>query len=244
LNNKTKANRIGNDSLDQLGTRIIDTVTKSDIPEAKVGKYFLILVEVFSRYHFAIEIGNEKHVREIVEAKYNERYAEFITVYDYIKGLLNAPDPEMKAAAVLLFEQLNKYGRNFSRVKLADQSSHYRLIFEALMRPEFTAAKTKTVLTNSVAVLNQLQLDYEDLYTGKGNNTATKTAPSNLRKEMENAIKMYLDELKWMTNSVDSPAWITLSSTIQQRFNEVSVSATRKKGDGNTVVNTSLSTTV
>jgi len=244
MNYKTKANRIGNESLAKLGMRMIDTVDKSGNEDAKVSKFYVNLVDVNARYQIAIEVGNEKQVKEAIDAKYNERNVAFMQMYSYVQGLLNSPDADMKAAAILLFEQLDKYGKNFSKDKIADQSLHYGIIIEALKRPEFTVAKIKTLLTNGVANLNQLQLDYELLYMGRGNTTATKIAASNLRQEMEKAIKLYLDEVTWMANSTDNEAWITLRSTIEQRFNEVNVSMTRKKDSSTAEENTSPPATV
>lgn len=146
MNLKTKANRIGNESLAQLGMRIIDTVDKSGIEDAKVSKYFLNLEDVNARYQIAIEIGNEKQVKKAIDDKYKERYEVFCQMYLYIQGLLNSPDTEMKAAAIILFEQLKKYGKNFSKDKIADQSLHYGLIIEALKSLNIMPPKPKHYL--------------------------------------------------------------------------------------------------
>jgi hypothetical protein len=63
----------------------------------------------------------------------------------------------------------------------------------------------------------------------RGNITAVKVAPSNLRKEMEDAVKLYLDEVSWMASQNDTEPWHTLQINLQKRFDEVTVSMIRKK---------------
>lgn len=58
-----------------------------------------------------------------------------------------------------------------------------------------------------------------------------KIVPGNLRKEMENALKLYVDELRCVTGSFDTEASNTLYKNVCQRFDEVNVSMARKKPD-------------
>ncbi len=227
-NFKTKANRVGTQSLAMLALRIIETVIKSAIQEARISKQFLILEEVNSRYQIAVEPAS-KEVSEAIKALFNERKTLFGDIFDYLEGLLKSPDLDMKAAGTLLFGVLNKFGKSYGSFKIADQSLRYIRIIEALKRPEYTAALIKTSLTDKLAQFDELQLSYEDLYMGSGNDSAARIAPSNLRREMEVAIKMYVDELKWLANAAGTEAWNTLYMNVEQRFNEVNVSLVRKK---------------
>jgi hypothetical protein len=221
---RSKTNKINNESRAMLVLRIIDTVIKSGIESARVSKLFLQLEDVSARYQVAIEPGNEKQVKSAIMALYNRRYNLFTEIYAYLEGLLNAPDTNMKAAAMLLFEQVSKYGKNFSKSKIADQSLRYIRIIESLKKPEYAAALTKTMLTEKLALLDQVQLDYEELYMGRGNSSATKVAPTSLRNELNNAIKLYMEEVNWMAGREDSEEWNTLKTNLQQRFDEVNVS--------------------
>jgi len=229
MNLKTKANRVGTQSLAILALRIIDTVIKSAIYEARESKQFLNLVEVNGRYQMAVEPGNDKEVSEAIKTLFMDRKTMFGGTYSYLEGLLKSPDVEMRTAATLLFGVVNKYGKNFSSLKIADQSLRYIRIIEALKRPEYNDAIYRTLLNERIGTLDDLQRRYEELYMGSGNDAAAKVAPSNLRKEMENAIKLYADELKWKANSAGTEAWSTLYLNVEQRFNEVNVSVARKK---------------
>jgi hypothetical protein len=221
---KSKTNKINNESRAMLVLRIIDTVIKSGIQAARVSKLFLQLEDVSARYQVAIEPGNDKQVKSAITALYKQRSNLFLETYTYLEGLLNSPDIDMKTAATMLFEQVSKYGKSFNRSKIADQSLRYIRIIESLKKPEYAAALTKTMLTEKVALLDQVQLDYEELYMGRGNNSATKVAPTSLRNELNNAIKLYMEEVNWMAGRENSEEWNTLKTNLQQRFDEVNVS--------------------
>jgi len=239
---KTKTNKINNESRAMLALRMIDTVNKSGIEDAKVSNAFVQLEAVNARYQIAIEPGTAKQVSLSITDKYKERTTLFVSMYEYVYGLLNSPDDEMKAAATLLFEQLSKYGKNFSAYRLADRSLRYIRILESLKMPEYEAALTKTLLSAKLTELDQVQLDYEELYMGRGNTFATKTAPSSLSKELNDAIKLYMDEVNWMATRTNTEAWYTLRNNLQKRFDEVNITSTRKPAD--TITETPTSTNV
>ena len=104
--------------------------------------------------------------------------------------------------------------------------------------------KIKTLLTEKIATLDQVQLDYEDMYMGSGNSKSAKVAPSNIRKEMEGAIKLYIDEVHWMANRMETESWTMLYKNLEQRFNEVNVSVTKQKPDNTADENTKANDTV
>ena len=243
MNIKTKASRVGNTSLAALGERIISTVGKSGIDEAKNSKQYVVLEEVNNRYQQAIMPHDAKQVTEKINALYNNRNELFLDMYEYVKGLTKSPAPDAKLAAIKVFSILNRYGRVLTNVKIADLSVRYIRIIEGLRRPDVAPAVNKVILTAKVAEFEQLQLDYEDLYMGRGNDSTVRVAPSTLRKEMENAVKLYVEELKWMANGADTEAWHTLYRNVEQRFNEVNVTATRKKAETPTDTTNSTGTT-
>ena len=226
---KSKANRVGNISLAALGVRIIDTVAKSGIDQATSSKQFLVLQEVNSRYQASIVPGDAKQVSDSIKVLFKSRRVLFDEMYEYVKGQTKSPSPEMKEAALLVFERLNKYGRSYSQAQIADQSVKYIRVIEGLKKSDIAAAVTKIMLTAKVAQLDQLQLDYEDLYLNRGNNSAVRVAPSSLRKEMQETVKLYVEELRWLTNTYDTEEWRALYRNVEQRFSEVNVSNTRKK---------------
>lgn len=242
MNYKSKTNKINNESSAILALRIIDTVTKLGINDALTSKSFTQLVDVNMRYQEAIEPSNDEQTKLAIKTLFNNRATTFSEMHSYTEGMLNSPDAEMKEGAKLLFEQINKYGKNFSSLKIADQSLRYIRIVEGLKKPEYQMPLLKVGLTEKAALLNQTQLDYEDLYMGSGNNSVKKVAPSNLRKELNYSIKMYMDEVNWMTNRMDTEEWYTLRSNLQKRFDEVNVS-TKKQTTDSTLPTAATTTT-
>jgi hypothetical protein len=229
MNYKTKANRVGTVSLAALAKRIIETVDKSGIDTATVSKQFVNLVSVNNRYQLAVLPGNNKPESENTKKLFKARRALFSDIYDYVEGNIKSPQIDVKTAAELVFNQLSKFGRNFSNVKIADQSLIYIRVIEGLKNPELALALDKIMLTERVEQLNQLQHEYEVVYLNRGNVSSTKVAPSNIRMEMQNAVKLYVDELKWMVNTYDTEAWHTLLKNVEQRFSEVNVTVVRRK---------------
>jgi len=225
---KTKASKVGIKSLGALGINVIATVNESGVAEATTTKQFLELVEVNNRYQDALEPVNLKEVSDAIEAKFEQRNGLFGTMYDYVNGLLKSPDAEMQVAAKPIFDHLNKYGKNFSKVKLADQTLQYNHIVGSLIEAEHQPALVKMQLVNKVAQFEQLHLDYESMYRKRGNSNVSYVAPTKLRIEMEKAVKLYLDEVRWMASQNDSEPWKTLSMNVEKRFLEMNPSVLRK----------------
>ncbi len=226
---KTKASKVGIKSLGALAIQVIATVIESEVVEATTTKQFLGLVEVNKRYQDALEPVNIKEVSEAIEAKFEQRNGLFYSMYDYVNGLLKSPDAETKVAAKQIFDHLNKYGKNFSRVKLADQTLQYNHIVESLKEAENQPALVKILLANKAAQLADLHLDYESMHRKRGNSAVSYVAPTKLRLEMEKAAKLYLDEVRWMASQNDSKPWKTLSLNVEKRFLELNPSIARKE---------------
>ena len=228
---KSKTNKVGNTSLVALGERIISTVVKSGIDEAKSSKQYVILHEVNNRYQQSIMPDDVKQLSENINNLFNSRNELFLDIYEYVKGQTKSPAPDIKQAAIKVFSELNRYGRVMTNVKLADLSVRFIRIIEALKNADIIPAVNKIILADKLAEFEQLQLDYEDLYLGRGNDSTVRVAASSLRKEMQEAVKLYVEELKWMAKGADTEAWHSLYRNVEQRFNEVNVTATHKKAD-------------
>ena len=104
---KSKASKVGIESLGALGIRVIDTVNESGIQEATTTKQFLELVEVNNRYQEALEPVNQKDISDAIDAIFKQRNVLFTSIYVYVNGLLNSPDVEMQDAAKQIFVHLN-----------------------------------------------------------------------------------------------------------------------------------------
>ena len=228
LNFRSKTNKVNNKTLDALAARVIDTVIKSGNSDAKVSKRFLLLLALYKRYRQAILLGDEDQLKLAVKAIYKLRSELFAQMYGYLEGLTNSPDADMKAAAILLFRQVNRFGKSFSKLRLADQTTQYRTIIEALNRPEFTIALVKTLLTDKLSAIEQSQGEYEQLYTGFTDINSVIVAPTTLRKELIESIIQYVEEVNILASQVDTPEWYSMCSNLQNRFDEVSITTSSK----------------
>lgn len=234
---KSKLARLSNESLAILALRIIDTVYKSEIATAKATKQFVALKEVNERFQQAVEPYSNKQTSEAIDAKFNERRNLFVALYVYIQGMLNSPDPETRVAAGQLFDVINKYGKNFSNLKIADQSLRYIRIIESLKSAVYTTALSKTLLTDKLAQLDTLQLDYEDLYMNRSN-TRKRISASTMRTELTTAIRLHYEESYWMADQSGLDEWFSLCHNIDMRFGEVNVSAAKQAQPTESTFNT------
>jgi hypothetical protein len=229
VNFRSKTNKANVMQLSALVLRIIESVILSGILAAKVTKRYLRLVDVSLRYQAAIALDQEESdLKKAVKAKYDLRSELFLQMYNYLEGIFNSPNAEIKSAANLLFQQVNRFGKNFSKPMLLVQTAQYVTIIEALKRSEFTDALLTTLLTEKLSALDKAHKDYELLYTGITNRSSVKVVPSDLRKELADAIKEYMDEVNLMASEVDTDEWYTLCVNLQNRFDEVNISVVQK----------------
>ena len=230
-NYRTKANRISIESLDTLGQRVIDTVRSSAIPEAKESKYFLQLVDVNYRFRQALMPPAYREYTAAINRLHKQCEDGFLDIYDYLKGLQKSPDAEISAAAVTLFRIVSQYGRKYVDIKAADFTSRYNRIIGELQNEENAEAVTKTLLTGKLAAFASFHQEHETLFRKRGNIRSVNTSASELRVEMQEATKMHLEELQWLTRTNDTEEWRVLCRNVEERFDEMNISRTQKEAE-------------
>lgn len=226
---KSKINRVNNHTLGTLTLRIIDTVNESGIEEAKTSKQFQYLLEANSVYQQAVNPLNVRLMSEQIEGKFEERDLLFTQMYTYIKGLTVSDDAEVKIAAMKVYEEMTKFGLNFSKLRKADKTLRYIRIVESLKQTEYAEAVAATQLADKLNALDTVQREYENLYMNRGNRVAAKVAASSIRKEMEHALKMHLDETEFLRNKYETEDWKTLYANITKRIYEVTTTLSAKQ---------------
>ena len=225
-NFRTKVQKLPNGSLGTLSKRIADTVQKTAIEQAKNSKQYLLLSQVNAEYQALLTPKSQKEISEAVKQSFENRQQLYKTVYTYTNGLLNSPDDETKQAAVQVFRILNAFGTNFNRLKVAEQTIRYIRIIEMLQSTDMTAAIQKLQLSGLVTQLDAAQREYENLYTGRGDERLGFTFASALRKKLIDAIVEHYEECCWLAKQNDTAEWKLLVATIDKRVSEVSTKRT------------------
>lgn|GEM_PF-4923340 len=220
---KSKISKVSTQSLGTLCLRIIDTVNNSGVEEVKSSKNFLRLLEVNNRYQDAVNPINIKMLNAKIDEKFIQRDTLFAELYTYVKGLTVSDQAEERAAANVIMEELTKFGLNFRRLRNADKSLRYIRIIESLKKPEYADAIEKTGLTDRLNLLDNVQNDYETMYMNKGNRIAGKNAASSLRKEVEDTLKKFIDELDYLSDKNGTDAWTALYANVKKRVAEMSL---------------------
>ncbi len=236
----SKTSRISIESLDTLGQRIIDTVNSSVIAEAKISKYFIQLIEVNNRFRQALTPPDYKELTVDIGAKQNQCEDAYLDIYDYLKGLQKSPDAEISIAATKLFGIVGMYGRKYLHIKAADRISRYSRILTELQKEENSAAVSKTMLTTKLTDFATSFQEHEIAFRERGNIRKANKSASSLRAEMEEAVKLYLEDLQWQTRKTDTEKWRVLCSNVEARFDEMNVSrGQRRTASNNSTVRTS-----
>ena len=226
---KSKVHRLSNKSVGILVLRLFEATVAANAALVINSKSYTALTEVNNRYQASVDPTKYKEQTEAIDAKAIERRAYFLVNYGYLKGMLNAPDVVLKAAAVRVFAVMNMYGRSFNKLKIAEQSFLFNRILEGLHKPELAADLETTKLTASVANLDRLHKEYETLFALRGNEVIGVVAPSTLRPQLNVAVKNFVEELQWIAQINDTEELKSLRDIVLMRVSEVNLSQAQPK---------------
>ncbi len=229
--NSSRITKASNESVAMLSKRILEAVVQSNIQEALNGKAYQAHAELSLQFAKAAEKQQRKELSEPVNKHYNDRRELFATMYVYAKGLCNAPDAGMAEAAQMVFKALNMYGQFLGNLKVEVQSFRYIRIIEALKQPELTAALTKMQLTAKVAELDSVQRAYENQFADRSNKIRENVSASSLRRALNEAIKLHIDELNWLARQTGNEDLRKLCTDVDARVADVKISPQRTGND-------------
>lgn len=243
-NYKTKIQRMSCETIATVGMRVIETITQSMAEDVKNSLYATQLLEVTNRYRKAIE-PNDKERNAAISDKFNIRKVLFSNSYDMAYGLTLSRDAGDKEAAIRVFSVFNMYGnKSFYGVRQSALTQRYATIIETLLQPEYSADLVRLKMTDILAELADAHTAYETLYQTKGNEQSLKAPSTEMRLEMNNALKVMVEEVEYFSKKFPTEANVTLWKNVEQRIAEVYVTApgSTKKEDTVTTVTRSIST--
>jgi predicted metalloendopeptidase len=105
------------------------------------------------------------------------------------------------------------------------QSFRYIRIIEALKQPELSAALVKTQLAARVEELDSVQREYENQFSIRSTKLKVKVTASALRRELNEAIRLHIEELKWLAVQTGSEAIRKLCIEVNARVDDLTVSS-------------------
>lgn len=225
INNFSKISKASNETVAMLSKRILEAVVKSDIQEAVNGKQYRVHAELSVKFQKAAEKQKRKELSESVNDYYGQRRSLFNAMYVYAKGLCNAPDTEMAEAATQVFKALNMYGQFLSNLRRDVQSFRYIRIIESLKQPELSAALVKTQLAARVEELDSAQREYENQFGIRSTKLKVKVTATSLRRELNEAIRLHIEELNWLALQTGSEAIRKLCIEVNARVDDLTVSS-------------------
>lgn len=220
-NFKSKVSKLSNETLVMLAMRVSETVNQSSVDTAKNGVYFLRMISAIQRYMSSIGTSSEQQFSREISLLFDKRKQYFDEIYTYLKGLCLSPDVELRLAAELLFEVVNRFGLSFKQQKISDQSLYYMRIIETLKKTDYTSALSKTLLTDKLVAIDAVQLEYEALYMTRGNSKTMTSATNVICSEIRIELKLFYDELNWAISLNETEDQISLLKNIDMRMNEI-----------------------
>ena len=222
---KSKVNRLKNEDISTVGQRVIDTINQSAAEEVKKSVFLSQLLNVTSRFRKAIE-PNDKEEMAAINLKFKERKLKFKNLHSIASGLTGSNDAAVKTAATAVFAVLNMYGGvSFRGLSRTAHTQRYTNMTDILKQPEYTDALTKLNITGFVNELANANLEYETLFQTKGNKQSLRTPPHEMRTEMNNALKVIVDELNLFARKYPEVAYTEVLKNVEQRIMEVYVPA-------------------
>lgn len=225
INNINKISKVSNERVAMLSQRILEATIKANIQDTLNGKQYQIHADLSSQFQKATEGIKFKELSEPVNKSFNDRRELFLSMYNYAKGLCNAPETDMAEAANQVFKALNMYGSIASNQRLDVQSFRYIRIIEALKQPALAADLQKVQLTTRVTELDNIQREYESQFSGRSVKRRENVSASSIRRDLNEAIKLHIEELNWMALQTENEAIIKLCTEVNARLSELKISS-------------------
>lgn len=223
-NFKSGVGKLTNETLAVLSLRVIEAVSNSGIEQAQTSKQFAELKQVNDNYQTLFVPRSQKIQSELISACFAKRQELFKSITAYVTGLLNSPDPSVKQSATEVVKIVTAYGTNLAGARIAEQTIRYIRIIEMLKAESMTTHLQKLQLSARVDELDNLQREYENLYTGRGNDRLSVQYPSAMRKELTEALYLHYEETCWLAKQHETEAWKLLIAVIEMRLSEVKTS--------------------
>lgn len=227
---KAKITKMSNNSLGTLAERIIQNIDASTVVEVKTADFYNLAVAVYERYKTATT-KSEKKKDDIIDLEFQNRKVIFLEFRKYLQGLQISPDDDVKTSANNIFAEINRFGRNFVNNKNADQSHIYSQIISGLKKSELTADVENLKLNAKVLQFETAHRNYEAEYMQWGNFRKSAQTATNLRKDVESALKNLIEELDWLLRKDPSEAFKNLHTSIYARIDEINLTNTKNKTD-------------
>ena len=222
-NIKTRISRMRSEIIATVVMRVIETIIKSMAEEVKNSLLFTKLVEVLNRYRKAIE-PNDKEEKAAINELFNNRKQCFNIFYKVATGFKLSKDETIKEAATAVFSVLNMYGGlGFRKLSSTAHTQRYATIIETLKLAEYTEAIVKLNVGDYLSELENANTAYEVMYLTRGNKRSMRIPSTEMRTELNNALKAVIDEVSLFASKYPTEANKELLNNVEQRITEVYV---------------------
>ena len=161
-----------------------------------------------------------------INEKFDYRKQQFNNFYVVTSGLMLSKDATVQAAATKVFSVLNMYsGIGFKDLSKSAHTQRYATIVETLSQAEYTEAITKLDVGDYLSELADANTAYEAMFLARGNKRSMRIPSTEMRTEMNNALKAVTDEVKMFVLKDSTDANKELLNNVIRRITEMYVPA-------------------
>lgn len=167
--------------------------------------YLTGLIEVISTTNLDLtQAIKEKAVISVLGPKDEKRDFALRGVFSLVRAYLYSPDEEIRAAAGVINNVLDKYGLETTELGYSSESSSINAMLSDFEKPEIAAAIAKiTTLQPLITALKNSQVDFEDAVVEQTEAQVQfekKLSATKLREEVRtminNELKVYFNAMK------------------------------------------------
>lgn len=198
-------------SLVRLSTKNLATLAQRAINSSKTGAYKVAeshpllenLEQVYQKYDglYAKQTFSGKGV-SVAEAD-EKRDKSFVSIRNFLNGYRQVPSAIHADKAEELFTILKGFGTDIERLNYAEETAQMKKLIEEFDKEANKEKLTALSLATAFEELKKHQQDFEKLFAeqAEANSELRKTpSASTMRRELESALKTYLDFLSVMKN--------------------------------------------
>ncbi|GIZ15459.1 DUF6261 family protein [Capnocytophaga catalasegens] len=206
-----------------LAERVITATKQSDVKEAKKHVFLEHLEKAYKEYSAVLSKTTYSGKGKSVAQADKERDVAFSSMKSFLTGYVKLPSAPFHEEALALNEIFKTYGVNISRLSYSEQTAQLNKLIDILDTPEHLEKMQKLSLETAFNEIKTTNDNFKSIIDeqAQANSELRETqSASVLRKDLEKALKRYLDLVTLM---FDMEGW----KTLYNKFNEF-VKATKK----------------
>jgi len=206
------------------GNMMVDSADKTNSPEVTSCSAYTTLKETNQRYQASIGKQTGSFETKTVVAADKQRDFAVVGIRENVHSKLFWPDSHIAEAANHLEPMVHKYAGNIENEPYNEESTYIHSFLAKLAEPEWQQDIDLLGIRPLIEHLAKMQQNFEQVQRNRAVSSASISevkAASNLRRELENAIRGFMKFAEAMDTVNPGGVWHQLTLTIHQQLEEI-----------------------